>query len=49
VLLVGDKVYVLDGHRAELDKFAGGRATVTGHVNGNKISVDSVSSLKKQG
>ena len=33
MLLVGDTVYVLDGHRGELDKFAGGPATVTGRVS----------------
>ncbi|OLB40432.1 MAG: hypothetical protein AUH11_01715 [Acidobacteria bacterium 13_2_20CM_57_17] len=30
VLVVGKKVYILQGHRTELEKFAGGRATVTG-------------------
>lgn len=42
VLVVGDAVYALEGHNADLEKFAGGEATVTGHVNGNSISVDSV-------
>jgi hypothetical protein len=49
VLLVGNTVYVLDGQMNELDKFAGGRATITGQVNGNRVSVESVTSAKKQG
>jgi len=49
VLLVGDAVCVLDGHRNELDKFAGGRATITGRVNGNNIALDSVTSVNKHG
>ena len=47
-LVVGDKVYVLEGHRAELDKFAGGRATIRGQVNGNRIAVDSVTKAEKK-
>jgi len=47
-LVVGDKVYVLEGHRAELDKFAGGRATIRGQVNGNGIAVDSVTKAEKK-
>jgi hypothetical protein len=46
-LVVGDKVYVLEGHRAELDKFAGGRATIRGQVTGNRIAVDSVTRAEK--
>jgi len=49
VLVTRDAVYVLNGHRNELDKFGGGRATITGHVDGNTVLVDSVSSVKKQG
>ena len=49
VLVTRDAVYVLNGHRSELDKFGGGRATVTGRVDGNTVLVDSVSSVKKQG
>jgi hypothetical protein len=49
VLVTRDAVYVLNGHRSELDKFGGGRATITGRVDGNTILVDSVSSVKKQG
>ena len=49
VLVTRDAMYVLNGHRNELDKFGGGRATITGHVDGNTVLVDSVSSVKKQG
>jgi hypothetical protein len=49
VLRMGNSVYVLVGHRNDLDKFGGGRATVTGRLDGNTILVDSVSSVKKQG
>jgi hypothetical protein len=48
VLVTKDAVYVLNGHRSDLDKFGGGRATITGRVDGNTILVDSVSSVKKQ-
>lgn len=47
VLVVDDSVYTLDGDRTDLDKFAGGRATVTGHVNGTRVQVDSVTNAKK--
>ena len=49
VLVTRDAVYVLNGHRSNLDKFGGGRATITGRVDGNTLLVDSVSSVKKQG
>ena len=49
VLVTRDAVYVLNGHRNDLDKFGGGRATITGRVDGNTVLVDSVSSVKKQG
>ena len=49
VLVSGDSAYILAGHWSELDKFGGGRATITARVNGNTILVDSVSSVKKQG
>jgi hypothetical protein len=49
VLVTKDAVYVLNGNRRDIDKFGGGRATITGRVNGNTVMVDSVSSVKKQG
>ncbi len=48
VLVAGKKLYILQGHRTELDKFAGGRATVTGRLTGNNLSVDSVAKVKTQ-
>jgi hypothetical protein len=47
-LIVGDTVYILEGHRPELDKFAGGRATIRGQVKGNRIVVDSVMKTEKK-
>ena len=47
VLVVDDSVYALYGDRTDLDKFAGGRATAVGHVDGNRVLVDSVTSVKK--
>ena len=47
VLATKDAVYVLKGHSRDLDRFGGGRANVTGRVDGNTILVDSVSSVKK--
>ena len=42
-LVVGDKVYELDGKAGDLEKFAGAKAKVTGTVDGAKIHVTSVS------
>ncbi len=47
VLVVAKTLYILQGHRTELDKFAGGRATVTGRLTGNNLSVDSVAKGKE--
>ena len=46
-LVVGKKVYTLEGLDAELDKLAGQRATVRGSVSGDTINVRSVSSASK--
>ena len=46
-LVIGKKVYALDGHEAELDKLAGERATVKGSVMGEMVMVDSVAAAKK--
>ena len=45
-LLVGDKLYVLDGNTTGLDAFAGATANVTGTSRWNKIHVSSVSAPK---
>ena len=41
-LVVGDKVYELDGKTEGLAKLAGAKAKVTGDVEGAKITVASV-------
>jgi hypothetical protein len=41
-LVVGKKVYTLQGHEAELDKVAGMKATVKGKVSGESLTVQSV-------
>ena len=46
-LVVGTKVYTLEGHEAELDKLAGARATVKGSVMGEMVMVESVAAAKK--
>lgn len=47
VLVVGNDVYVLNGSRAELDKFAGGRATITGNLSDGTLTVEQVTTAKK--
>jgi hypothetical protein len=37
-LVVGKKVYTLEGHEAELDKVAGTKATVKGKVSGETLT-----------
>jgi len=46
-LVVGRKIYTLDGHEAELDKLAGERVTVKGNVMGEMVMVESVAAAKK--
>jgi hypothetical protein len=46
-LVVGKKVYTLEGHEAELDKLAGERATVKGHVMGEMVLVESIAAAQK--
>ena len=41
-LVVGDKVYTLKGGEKDLDKMAGQKATVTGTVDGDKVTVTAV-------
>lgn len=43
VLLVGDKPYLLEGDTADLQRFAGGQATVTGPLVGDDLRVEAVS------
>jgi len=46
-LVVGSKVYTLKGNKADLDKFAGEKAKVTGKVTGNVIQATSIAKSKK--
>ncbi len=46
-LVVGKKVYTLEGHEAELDKVAGMKATVKGKVSGETVTVQSVVAAMK--
>ena len=46
-LVVGKKVYTLEGHEVELDKLAGEKATVKGSVMGEMMTVQSVATAKK--
>ena len=45
-LVVGDKVYKLQGHDADLDKNAAAKVTVKGTLNGDTMTVDSVTPAK---
>lgn len=45
-LVVGQKVFVLKGDQADIDKLAGKRATVKGPVNGNIVTVESIAAAK---
>jgi len=42
-LLVDKKLYALQGHEAELDKYAAQKVTVKGALKGNTVSVQSLS------
>jgi hypothetical protein len=46
-LVVGDKIYQIKGDKAELDKYAGQRATVKGTLEGNNVNVQSITAAKK--
>ena len=45
-LVVGTKVYTLQGETAGLDKYAGGKATVSGTKSGDMITVKAVGVAK---
>lgn len=45
-LVVGDKVYKLQGKTDGLEAIGGGKATVTGTAKGNTIEVETVSPAK---
>lgn len=46
-LIVGEKVYTLEGHEAEMNKLAGKKSTVKGSVTGETITVQSVVPAKQ--
>jgi len=46
-LVVGDKVYTLEGNAGNLEKLAGEKARVTGTVEGTTVQVASVAKLGK--
>lgn len=46
-LVVGNDVYALKGHEAELDKLAAETVTVRGTVSGKTVTVESVAPAKK--
>jgi hypothetical protein len=45
-LVVDKKVYTLEGHEAELDKYAAQKVTLQGTVNGETVNVVSISPAK---
>ena len=47
-LVVGQKVYTLQGHENDLNRLAGQRATVKGSVAGDTVTVSSVTAAKKK-
>jgi hypothetical protein len=46
-LVVKNKVYTLQGDKAQIDKLAGERATVKGKVSGNTVAVESIAAASK--
>jgi pimeloyl-ACP methyl ester carboxylesterase len=48
-LVSGETVYTLEGHEAELDRYAAQEVTVTGKVTGSSVAVNSVTPSKKKG
>jgi len=48
-LVVGQKVYTLQGHEDGLNKFAGQRVTIRGTVSGDTVTVSSVAAANKKG
>jgi len=45
-LVVGKTIYTLEGHEAELDKYAAQKVTVKGTLKGETVTVESVSPIK---
>jgi len=47
VLVVGDKIYKLQGNKDEILKYIADKATITGHLDGNIISVEMIGKASK--
>lgn len=45
-LAANGKVYILSGKASQLDALAGQKATVTGDINGNTLTVSSIAAAK---
>jgi hypothetical protein len=45
-LVVGKDVYTLEGHEAELDKYAGRKVSLTGTLKAQTVTVQSVKPMK---
>lgn len=45
-LIIGDKLYTVEGQRAEVDQFAGKRVRVTGDLDGAVVHVATVEAAK---
>lgn len=45
-LAADKKLYTLEGHEAELDKLAGQKVTVKGHLKGETVTLESVTPAK---
>ena len=41
-LVVGDKIYILKGDKASIDKFAGAKVVVKGKTSGSTVTVASI-------
>jgi hypothetical protein len=47
-MVVGNETYTLDGDHHELEKFAGGSATVTGNLDGSIFKVTTIEPASKK-
>ena len=41
-MVVGDKIYILKGDKAAIDKFAGANVVVKGKTSGSTVTVESI-------
>lgn len=48
-LVVGDKVYTLQGDKSQIDKYAGQSVTVKGDVTGTTLKVTALEASKEKG